>query len=680
MSNKFKKIRNKKEPEFNSINDYYQDDELNLQNNGNKNKYISYENQINILEENENIEQKEKSYNIEDILSNNNNKEIEINDQLNLNSNHLTEEDENININNNHNDELPLITLNFISICQCCKHKFDNINNLPYLLKCGHFFCINCIKQYFTDETGIMCPSDGLVAKSINELKLLKNLIIEPKKSIINNSNYQNNTYEQNDSVNNIINNNNDNKFLMNFCPIHKNQQLSHIINDTNEIICVHCAFERLKSNPNLDIKEIKEKYKEYNNNLETIIINGQKNIELIEHTLELISKNRENEEKKLNIFYNNIIKFLESQKKEKMEQIQNIFKENTHDLEQKLLIFNEIIEQGKDLQKILEKEDENISQNYSKVINNYNNILKLNKSNNDDTLNNKLKYIKFTNENELDIKEYLRKISNLNIIYRIIKFIKNGKASRKDNNSKNKNQYKKVEKQTNDKIKASIKYNKNIPNRKNIINNNIKNISNENIYDSYVNYNSCKKDRFINKNNSVNLKENNYFVQGPFNNNILKNNIYRNKANNSTKNTNFAKKAPILKVQYEEKLPNKKYIRENKSNFNNNSLLESYFELKTKEKSLSLKNNYDSFSSGERRYDSQKNSNSFNNLNILNNFYNLEYSKNSPTNIKNKKEIIRDFQRNNNYDTNKIKIFNESFNKLMPRQFNQFTKTFNFQ
>ena len=144
---------------------------------------------------------------------------------------------------------MPLITLNFISICQCCKNRFDNKNNLPYLLKCGHFFCINCIKQYFTDETGIVCPSDGLVAKSINELKLLKNLIIEPKKSAGNNLNYQNNIYDQNDSLNiNITNNNNNdnNKYLMNFCPIHKNQQLSHIINDTNEIICVHCAFERL--------------------------------------------------------------------------------------------------------------------------------------------------------------------------------------------------------------------------------------------------------------------------------------------------------------------------------------------------------------------------------------------------------------------------------------------------
>ena len=469
MSNKYKKIRNKKETEFNSINDYYLENELNFQNIKNKNKFISYENHINLLEENESIKQKEDSYIIDnEILQNKNSKEI--NDQINLNSNQFTEEDVNADINNSQDDELPLITLNFISICQCCKNKFDNKNNIPYLLKCGHFFCINCIKQYFTDETGIICPSDGLVAKSINELKLLKNLIIEPRKSEYNNLNNQKNIYVQNNSLNlNTINSNNDNEYLMNFCPIHKNQQLSHIINDTNEIICVHCAFERLKSNPNLNIKEIKEKYREYNNNLETIIINGQKNIELIEHTLELINKNRENEEKKLDIFYNNIITFLETQRKENKEQIHNIFKENTHDLEQKLLIFYEIIQQGKDFQKNLEKDKENNSQNYSKVINNYNNILKLNKSNNDDNINNKLKYIKFTNENESNIKEYLSKISNLNIIYRIIKYVKNRKASLKDNNIKNsKNKYKKNEKKIDD--KPLIKYKKNIPNRKNII------------------------------------------------------------------------------------------------------------------------------------------------------------------------------------------------------------------
>ena len=79
-------------------------------------------------------------------------------------------------------------------------------------------------------------------------------------------------------------------------------------------------------------------------------------------------------------------------------------------------------------MQKLLDKENEDINQNYSKVLNNYNSILKLNKSNYGDTINNKLKYIKFSNDNETNIKEYLNKISNLNIIYRIIKYTKNTK------------------------------------------------------------------------------------------------------------------------------------------------------------------------------------------------------------------------------------------------------------
>ena len=79
-------------------------------------------------------------------------------------------------------------------------------------------------------------------------------------------------------------------------------------------------------------------------------------------------------------------------------------------------------------------------------------------------------------------------------------------------------------------------------------------------------------------------------------------------------------------------------------------------------------------------KYDSKKNSKSFNSFNILNNFYNLEYSKKSPTNNKNKIAINNNFQNKNNYDENKVKIFNESFNKFVPHKFNQFNKTFNFQ
>ena len=70
-------------------------------------------------------------------------------------------------------ENIPLVTLKFISICQFCKNNFNSTIHLPYLLKCGHFFCLKCIKENFTDEEGIKCPNDGLIAYSIKELKLI---------------------------------------------------------------------------------------------------------------------------------------------------------------------------------------------------------------------------------------------------------------------------------------------------------------------------------------------------------------------------------------------------------------------------------------------------------------------------------------------------------------------------
>ena len=72
----------------------------------------------------------------------------------------------NNNIENESNDsELPLVTLNFLSICQCCKNSFNSNDNIPYLLKCGHFFCKQCIIKQFNDEEEIKCPNDVLVNK-----------------------------------------------------------------------------------------------------------------------------------------------------------------------------------------------------------------------------------------------------------------------------------------------------------------------------------------------------------------------------------------------------------------------------------------------------------------------------------------------------------------------------------
>ena len=83
--------------------------------------------------------------------------------------------------NNNINQSSKLITLKYVSVCQCCKLNFNSQSNLPYLLQCGHFFCKECIlKKFFDKKTKvIVCPEDGAVAKSLSELKVLQNLIIE---------------------------------------------------------------------------------------------------------------------------------------------------------------------------------------------------------------------------------------------------------------------------------------------------------------------------------------------------------------------------------------------------------------------------------------------------------------------------------------------------------------------
>ena len=560
-----------------------------------------------------------------------NNKEINNNDiESNIENEEEEEEEEQ---NEDDEEKIPLITLNFISICQCCKNRFDKEKYIPYLFKCGHFFCLNCIQQYFTDETGIVCPTDGLVANSVQELKLLKNLIINPNKT---KNIKKNNIKEKSDYYNymkdnlkkfNLINNSERNK---NYCRIHKNQKLSHIICDTNEIICVHCAFEMLKLNPSIKIQEIKEKYNDLNNVIQNIINNKKKNIDLIYNSIELIKKNKEYEQKKLNLFYNNIIKYLENEKKENMKKIEKIYNENIYNLEQKSLIFNEIIEQGDYFQNTLEKESDDINQNFINVLNNYNNIIKLNQSNNVDNINNKLKYIKFINKNENNIKEYLNKISSINIINKIILY--NKKVPSKENENKLKKQY-----QNNTHTgSSSSRYQKRIV-KNNFLLKNKKNISLENLYQNY----SSERHTF---NSSVKIKSPIY---------IQKN--FEDKIEEMNKKLKSGSKTPIIK-------------EENKIKHKKNRLLNTYFDMKNdKNNNINEEDNSEYFNYIEGAK-SQHNNKSFNHLNILNNFYNLDYSRRSPRN--------KDFDKNDKkdvFDMEQIKLYNESLNKLIPKQLNKF-------
>ena len=329
---------------------------------------------------NNNFTEEEEENN--NIINNNNEEEIEENnEEINLEQesiNKIQKDNE-----NNEDEELPLITLNFISICQCCKTSFDNSTYLPYLLKCGHFFCIKCINEYFTDKNGIKCPSDGLIAKSINELTLLNNLIPKTNPNISNTNNNLVSSELSNiniDSNINITNNQNNNNFnTSNFCSIHKSQKLSHVICDSNEIICVYCAFECLKKNPKCEIKELSSQLNDFTSNINEIINNNQNEVLNLHDSLKKIKTNKENEEKAINTFFDCVFDYLNEKKNEYLEQINNLFTNNAKKLGDKLEEVTENIDNSEKFKKHIEiflenggVEESNFKDNYNEILNQY--------------------------------------------------------------------------------------------------------------------------------------------------------------------------------------------------------------------------------------------------------------------------------------------------------------------
>ena len=204
------------------------------------------------------------------------------------------------------NPEKNFFSLNSISKCQCCNKYFNNKSNIPFLFKCNHFFCKNCIENYFQDEKGIKCPIDGYIAKNINELKIIEKLFNYNNNENNNNNNNSNSYENQNytvhtnynenenidsNNINNLSNNNNNNNnnFNENFnnnnknktedntiCKIHS-QKLNHYIEYTIEIICIFCAFNKLQNNSKLVIKSLSDKIKDYLNEIESILESYQK-------------------------------------------------------------------------------------------------------------------------------------------------------------------------------------------------------------------------------------------------------------------------------------------------------------------------------------------------------------------------------------------------------------------
>ena len=316
--------------------------------------------------------------------------------------------------NEGEEENIPLVTLKFISICQFCKNNFNSTIHLPYLLKCGHFFCLKCIKENFTDEEGIKCPNDGLVALSVKELKLLNNLITD--KTLPS----QRGTKDIEDNIN-INGINNDEKIdTKNSCKIHKGQKLTHIIIDTKQLVCVYCAFDIVRKNPKCEVKEIKEKFDELVIDADKIINLNQNNIKIIQDTLKDIKKNKETEEKNINLYFDHIFKYLNSKKGEYLSQIDSFFTDNAKKLKQKLEIFSDQIEQGESLKALIDNYETN--NNFDEIMETYiklDAIKKREKDNNEISL----QEYKFSHDDETKIMKYINNFGDIKTVSKNINF-----------------------------------------------------------------------------------------------------------------------------------------------------------------------------------------------------------------------------------------------------------------
>ena len=416
--------------------------------------------------------------------------------------------------NEGEEENIPLVTLKFISICQFCKNNFNSTIHLPYLLKCGHFFCLKCIKENFTDEEGIKCPNDGLVALSVKELKLLNNLITDKTLP----SQRGTKEIEDNTNINGI---NNDEKIdTKNSCKIHKGQKLTHIIIDTKQLVCVYCAFDIVRKNPKCEVKEIKEKFDELVIDADKIINLNQNNIKIIQDTLKDIKKNKETEEKNINLYFDHIFKYLNSKKGEYLSQIDSIFTDNAKKLKQKLEIFSDQIEQGESLKALIDNYETN--NNFDEIMETYiklDAIKKREKDNNEISL----QEYKFSHDDETKIMKYINNFGDIKTVSKNIHFQSNKKDIFNLKVSSN------VAPIVEDQKKSYFNFNTNPM----LVNNN-----NNNKNSSRLTNNSNEKEEIeneINYNNS-NISNNNNKKQGSYSNNYNFNfNKINPMSNNST-------------------------------------------------------------------------------------------------------------------------------------------------
>ena len=358
-----------------------------------------------------------------------------------FNNNYNEKKDKVINVNPE-----SFISLNSLSKCQYCNMIFNSEENIPILFKCNHFFCKKCIETYFYEEgKGIKCPIDGIIAKSFDEVIILNKLIenniyVQNSNPYINSSeNINNNIIEENQTYNTNDNKETENNYINNnYCQIHKNQLLTHYVEDTRELICAYCAFNKLKNNPKIIIKEINEKINDYIIDIDNILENNEKYISSLQNILNEIQMNKEKEEIKVSEIYDQIIAYLVNNRNISLSKIEEYFNQNTKCISNKLDYFAKNIENGEKIKEELIEMNNQASNNLNQIIDKFNRFMREvnNYSNYDLSIN----QYKFVHDDENKVIKYLNNFADLKNKKKVIKFNMNNNLNHKIINNFNNN------------------------------------------------------------------------------------------------------------------------------------------------------------------------------------------------------------------------------------------------
>ena len=245
--------------------------------------------------------------------------------------------------NNPNTTTSPLIQFTSLYYCQSCNSQFNTSTHLPYLFKCNHFFCKQCIQTTFSTSNGIKCPKDGIIANSLDDCTIITN-IITPRQS--------------------------------NTCQLHKSQPFTHYVEETREIICVYCAFNKMRSNPKLTIKEIKEKIKEYIHDIDLLHVNHSQFANFLQELLDQINENKQSQQNKIITLFDQMISYLENKKKVLLNKIDCLYHENSLVINDKLNMLSHKVEEAIKLKSEFDDIENNVK-DFNLIIDGFNEFIK---------------------------------------------------------------------------------------------------------------------------------------------------------------------------------------------------------------------------------------------------------------------------------------------------------------